>query len=230
MSVLLYSYYSSTSNTDSFKHGEVEDFCVEYCNDCKFFAEIFDEIRKFEIKNSYRKYRHKKIKANSSVCIRKNNDKKIFESVKNMEVKLPLHHFHIRGEIYEYVFSFCNLKVKENKQFFPLFAHNLFGFNFFFFVKGVRLCVWQTKNYSIGGNNLKDLNFANIGDQVKFIETVRYHQLSLAGLAATTTPEEESANKYLCKIVLTEHDYFSEIWPKVDIKNRKISLEILALG
>ena len=52
--------------------------------------------------------------------------KKFFESINNiMEVKI-----HLTGEMYGYAHSFCHLKVREKKDFFPLFALNLFGFNF----------------------------------------------------------------------------------------------------
>ena len=106
--------------------------------------------------------------------------------------------------------SFCNLKVKENKQFLSLFAHNLFSFDIFFFVNGVRLCVWQTKSFSIGVNNLKYINFANIGDQIKFIDKMILPSASLSGLAVTAS-KEKSAIKTLSKKFLTEHNYFSNI-------------------
>ena len=59
-------------------------------------------------------------------------------------------------------------------------AHNLFGFDFFFFLKGIRLIVWKTTNLSIGGSNLTQINYANISEQVKFTHTMKYYQQSLA--------------------------------------------------
>ena len=51
--------------------------------------------------------------------------------------KLHLHHSHITGEIYGYAHDFCNKKVieLENPEI-PCIAHNLFGFDFWFFMKG----------------------------------------------------------------------------------------------
>ena len=75
-----------------------------------------------------------------------------------------LHHSHITGEIVGYAHSFCNRKVRENKDYIGVIAHNLFGFDFFFFLKGIRLSVWKTTNLAIGGSNLTNINYANIGD------------------------------------------------------------------
>ena len=47
-----------------------------------------------------------------------------------MEEKIYLHHYHITGKIHGYAHSFCNLKVRENNEF---FAHNLFRLGFFLF-------------------------------------------------------------------------------------------------
>ena len=54
----------------------------------------------------------------------------------------------------------------ENKNQMSVIAHNLFGFDFFFFLKGLRLGVWQTLNLSVGGSNLTNINYANIGEQI----------------------------------------------------------------
>ena len=54
----------------------------------------------------------------------------------------------------------------ENKNQMSVIAHNLFGFDFFFFLKGLRLGVWQTTNLSVGGSNLTNINYANIGEQI----------------------------------------------------------------
>ena len=60
----------------------------------------------------------------------------------------------------------CDLKVRENKNQISVIAHNLFGFDFFFFLKGLRLGSWRTRNISIEGTNLVNINFANIANQV----------------------------------------------------------------
>ena len=44
-----------------------------------------------------------------------------------------IHHSHITDEVIGYAHSFCNKEVRENKNQISLIAHNLFGFDFFFF-------------------------------------------------------------------------------------------------
>ena len=98
-----------------------------------------------------------------------------------------IHHSHITGKTADYTHHFCNQKVRENKNQVGAIAHNLFVFGFFFFLKGLRLGVWQTTNLSIGGTNLTNINFANIAEHVKFVNTVKYYQQSLSTLATTMT-------------------------------------------
>ena len=40
--------------------------------------------------------------------------------------------------------------MRENRQKFTVFAHNIFGFDFYFAVKGVRLSVWGKKDFTMG--------------------------------------------------------------------------------
>ena len=97
-----------------------------------------------------------------------------------------IHHLHITGEIVGYANSFCNKKVRKNKNQISVIAHNLF-FLIFFFLKGLKLGVSRTRNLSIVGTNLTNINFANISDQIKFIDTLKYYQQSLSVLASTMT-------------------------------------------
>ena len=61
---------------------------------------------------------------------------------------------------------------------------------FFFSLKGLHLGSLRTRNITIGGTNLLDINFANIANQVKLIDTIKYYQQSLAVLAGTMTDQE----------------------------------------
>ena len=94
-----------------------------------------------------------------------------------------IHHSHITGEITGYAHSFCNQKVMENKNQMSVIAHNLFGFDFFFFLKGLRLGVWQTTNLSVGDSNWTNIHYANIGEQI------------LTTLTNTMTKEEKKKYK-----------------------------------
>ena len=91
-----------------------------------------------------------------------------------------IHHSHVTGEVIGYAHDFCNKKMRENHNLIPVFAHNLFSFYFFFVLKGIKLCVWRTKQLNIGGTNLTNVQYAYIGNQVKFIDTVKYYQHSLS--------------------------------------------------
>ena len=71
-------------------------------------------------------------------------------------------------------------------------AHNLFGFNFSFFLKGFRLGAWRTTNLSFSGKNLTSIkkHKANISDRVKFIDTIKYFRKNLSVLASSMSNEE----------------------------------------
>ena len=55
----------------------------------------------------------------------------------------------------------------------------------FYFIKGYRASAWGSKDLKFGGNNLTNINFSNVGGEVKFIDTVKYYQKSLGELAST---------------------------------------------
>ena len=108
-----------------------------------------------------------------------------------IKVKNHLHHLHITGEILGYTHDFCNWTICENKSEIAMIAHNLFGFDMFFLIKGYHATTWGTKDLNIGGTNLTHINYGNIGGEVKFIDTIKYYQKSLAELASTLTEDEK---------------------------------------
>ena len=69
--------------------------------------------------------------------------------------------------------------------------HNLFSYNFSFVLKGIRLCFWRTKQLNIGGTNLTNVQYANIGNQIEFIDTMKYYQQSLSSLAKNASKFEQ---------------------------------------
>ena len=104
------------------------------------------------------------------------------------------HHSHVTGEILGYSHNICNLKVRENIDFFLCLLIPFSVLNSFFIVKGNRLCVWRTKNLCIAYSNLTNVNYANIGDRVKLTDTLKYNQQSLSLI-------ETSRNSYRRKKV-----------------------------
>ena len=71
-------------------------------------------------------------------------------------------------------------------------AHNLFGFDMFFFIKGYRATAWGTKELNVGGTNLTHINYENIAGEIKFIDTIKYYQRNLAELASTFSEDEKN--------------------------------------
>ena len=118
---------------------------------------------------------------------------------KAINSKTHLHHSHISGEIIGHVHDFCNWKVRENMIEIPLIGHNFLGFDIFYMIKSYRSCCWGTKNFEIGGTNLTTANYANIRNQVKIIDTLKYYQTTLAGLASTTDYKEKTNIKIAVK-------------------------------
>ena len=115
-----------------------------------------------------------------------------------------IHHSHITGKIIGYAHDFCNERTRENYCTIPIFAHNQFRFDFFLFLKGIRLSVWGTTNINTGGKNPTDVNFAIIKNLVRFIDTVKYFQQSLGSLADSMADIERLKVRKICKQFLGE--------------------------
>ena len=115
-----------------------------------------------------------------------------------IKFKVHLHHSHVTGKIIGYAHDFCNWQVRENKTEISIFAHDLFGFDAFFFFKGFQATTRGTKDINIGSSNLTHINFVNInGGEVKLIDTLKYYQKSLAQLASTLSEKEKKSVKEL---------------------------------
>ena len=151
--------------------------------------------------------------------------KKFFTHVHNqITQKLHLHHSHITGEIRGYTHDFCNKKVieLENPEI-PCIAHNLFGFDYWFFMKGFSTTAWRSTELSAGGTNLTNLNFSNIRGEIKFIDSIKYYQRSLAELTSSMDEIEIEKSKTSMIAFITNHYYFSTVWPFISpIKQQEI--------
>ena len=116
--------------------------------------------------------------------------------------KPVVHHSHVTGKIIGFAHEYCNLKVRENYYTIPVIAHNQFRFDFFLFLKGLRPSIWETTDINIGGKNATDVNFAIIQNQVRFTDTAKYYQHSLANLASSMTEiEQENVRKNFKRII-----------------------------
>ena len=101
----------------------------------------------------------------------KNSTENLKGIIKN---RTDVHHSHITGKITGYAHSYCNQKVREDYPKITVVPHNIFKVDFFFLLKGLTADVWRTRDISIGGKNSTDINFANLGNQVMFLDTIKY--------------------------------------------------------
>ena len=151
----------------------------------------------------------------------------LFDSIhKIIDVKTHLHHSHTTGKIIGYAHDFCNAKVRENKDVLTCIAHNFFGFDMYFLIKGTRLSVWKTKGINIDRTGLTNINVASI-DNIKFIDTMKYNQTSLGKLASMLTDIEKNRVEVLIKQFLMQHRYFSKIWLMLTEKQKNQVLKII---
>ena len=58
----------------------------------------------------------------------------------------------------------------------PVIAHNLFGFDLYYFIKGYIASAWCSKELKIGENNSTQINFFNIAGEIKFTDSLKYYQ------------------------------------------------------
>ena len=157
---------------------------------------------------------------------------KFFIHVHNqISQKLHLHHSHVTGEIHGYTHDFCNKKVieLENPEI-PCVAHNLFGFDFWFFMKGFSTTAWRTKELSAGVTNLTNLNCSSIRGEIKFIDSLKYYQRSLAELTSSMDKIEIEKAKTSMTTFITNHYYFSTVWPFIPPINQQKILQITCEG
>ena len=154
----------------------------------------------------------------------------LFDSIhKIINGKIHLHHSHVTGEVKGYVHDFCNWIVRENHDVVPCIAHNFFKFDMFFLLKGIRLSVWRTDDIHIGGNNMVDINYAQI-DNFKFIDSIKYYQTSLAKLSETMSNDEKSRVAKLVEQFIATHSYFSGVWKDINFSQRNRIIDIVVSG
>ena len=92
-----------------------------------------------------------------------------------------------------------------------MYCSQFFSLWHVFFVKRIRLSVWETKDINMGGTNLTNINYSTIGN-VNFIDTMKYYLTSLGKLASTMTEKEKNNAKLLVKQFLMQHKFFSKTW------------------
>ena len=97
-------------------------------------------------------------------------------------------------------------------------------------VKGLRASVWKTKDIVIGGKNPTDVNFAYTGNQIRFIDTIKYFQQSLGGLANSLTSSERAAIYEECRKYLIKHEKLSKNFTSLSKTDQEWVLNHLSNG
>ena len=135
---------------DSEKIKKIKEFFATYCPNYNDSSEITELIDLFKIVQKYNgRYKNKNNKLHKLIGFVYDRvmdfiatdevksaiiSKKILSNVDYLiNGKTVIHHLHITADFIGYAYSFCNLKVRENKKQISVVAHNLFGFNFFSF-------------------------------------------------------------------------------------------------
>ena len=85
----------------------------------------------------------------------------------------------------------------------------------------------ETTHIKIGAKNASNINFALIGNQVRFIDTIKYFQQSLGNLGASMTDIEENNIKETFERVLDYRLFFCE---SMEEREREWILDYLASG
>lgn len=94
------------------------------------------------------------------------------------------------------------MQQRETQSLILFFPHNLSSVYFFLVVKEIRLCIWRTKHLNIDGTNLTNAQYANVGDQVKFIDTIKYYKKYLASLATNANVFEKANIRRSCRKIV----------------------------
>ena len=82
----------------------------------------------------------------------------------------------------------------------------------------------------MGSSNLVNVNFTNIGSQIKIIDTLKYYQTMFADITTTADEVEKDKIKKCVQVFLSKHAYFSKIWLDIDESDKEKILDIVAEG
>ena len=93
-----------------------------------------------------------------------------------------------------------------------------------------RLFVWRTKNLRIGGKGINNLNYANIGDQIKFIDTIKFYQEPLSKIAKNTEPSEKENIKKSLIVFLETHPKYCFKYNLLSFENKMWVVNYLSSG
>lgn len=97
-------------------------------------------------------------------------------------------------------------------------------------IKGIRLCVWRTKSMIIGGTNLTNIQYTDIGNQIKFIDTIKHYQQAPSVLASSVDKTEKESIRKSMTMFLKKHNYFWDVFHALTDENKDRVLRYLCEG
>ena len=234
---------TNVESYDLIYNDDLQEFLKENCPACEYdLPGLINEIKSAEVRNFKSKIPKFTIQLDAffyqclidfPTCkfdeLKTITTRNMFEKFhKVIKSKVYLHHSHTTGEIIGNCHDFCNLKIRENKETISLIGHNFLGFDIFYMVKGYSSSCWGTKDFNMGGKNLTNENFANISDQIKIIDTLKYYQTTLANLASTADDFEKNNIKKNTQQFIENHNYFKQVWKTLKQEGRDKILDLIA--
>ena len=83
---------------------------------------------------------------------------------------------------------------------------------------------------NIGGTNLTSIQYANIGNQIMFINTIKYYQQSLSSLVSSADEKGKEDIRKSMLDFLKKHRYFLEVFDFLTEEEKKWVLSYLFEG
>ena len=92
------------------------------------------------------------------------------------------------------------------------------------------MCAWRTNQLNIGGTNLRNVQYANIGNEVKFINTMKYYQQSLSSLMKNANEIEKKSIRVLCLKFIEKRETYSGTFNSLSDNDKNWILDYLCGG
>ena len=92
------------------------------------------------------------------------------------------------------------------------------------------MSVGKTRDLNMGGKGIRNLSYASIADQVKFIDAIKFYQEPLHALAASMGPTEYQNIKRSMIMFLETHPRFSFKYSTLTFENKKWVVDYLSGG
>ena len=97
-------------------------------------------------------------------------------------------------------------------------------------MKVLRASVWKTRDINTWGKNPTDINFASIGNQAQFIDTIKYFQQNLGDLAGSLTSSEKAEIRRQCHVFLISRPKSQRTFVTLSGKDQEWVLDYLSTG